>query len=410
MPLRPTRLGVRGRRAEPRPVTETPGLTQEGSSGLPVDRAPEPHELQTGSEPGPDGACDACGHPDAALPGAPSACESHPSQAAAPRHARLPTCTPVGGGGSAPGGLEQTSGLTLRERRVQANLNGRDAILMPGCPGAPRGPAANPVTGIAARSRQRVQFTPSQSSLTEVVEGFEDAELETGTSNECGSACQAGSMRGSGAGCGEAGVVGVEGGPPGGTMACSPPPENPRRLMSFGSFSFHRESEASDSSFSWSLLTSGSELLDMVSSYLPGFPTSRPSTPCSSSPTHRLPPSPRSLARTVSAEMCSSGGDAASSAPGGGQLGSAAPPLPGQNGEPAVLAPYATIGSCAIPTLPTLVLPGRKPPPIRPPGIEEQARNGHNPLRTRSSFVTSRMSFSPAQSCQLAQRTVPMPN
>jgi hypothetical protein len=263
--------------------------------------------------------------------------------------------------------------LTLRERRVQANVIGRDSILMPGCPGAPRGPAANPITGIAARSRQRVQFTPSHSSLTEVVEGLEDSEPERCTSDEGSCTSLPGAVSESGSGGGGAG--GVAGGVPGGTASRAPPPEQPRRLISFGSFSFHRESDMGENSFSWSLLNSGSELIDMVSNFLPGFP-SRPTTPCDCSPTRR-PPSPRTLARTVSAEMCNNSGSEESIAPGNGPPDPAASPPPRHNGEPAVLAPYSTIESGAIPTLPTLVLPGRKPPPFRSTGghghEEEQA-------------------------------------
>jgi len=275
---------------------------------------------------------------------------------------------PVGGGGGAPGGPEQKSELTLRERRVRANDTGRDGILMPGCSGAPRGPAANPITGIAARSRKRVQFTPSQSSLTEVSDGFEDTEPEAGTRDEGSRVSQAGAVSESGAGVGGAGGVGVEGSLSGSTVSHTQP-GNPRRLMSFGSFSFHPVSQASDNSFSRSLLTSGSELIDIVSNYLPGFPSSRPSTPCNSSPTQRLPLSPRSLARTVSAEMCSSGGDVDSCTPGTGQCDLVVPLPPRQMGDPAVLAPYSTIESGAIPILPTVKLPGGKLPPIMSPRL-----------------------------------------
>lgn len=382
MPLHLARPGMRGRRAETRPLTDTPGLIQEGSAGLPVNVESEPCVLQAGSEPGPNGACGACRHSDTPLPELPSARHAPSSQAAEPGHVRPAACMPVGGGGSAPGGPEQTSGLTLRERRVRANDTGRDGILMPGCFGAPRGPAANPITGIAARSRKRVQFTPSQSSLTEVSDGLEDTEPEAGTRDEGSRVSQAGAVSESGAGVGGADGVGVEGSLSGSTVSHTQP-ENPRRLMSFGSFSIHPVSQASDNSFSRSLLTSGSELIDMVSSYLPGFPSSRPSTPCNSSPTQRLPLSPRSLARTVSAEMCSSGGHADSCTPGSGQCDLAVPLPPRQMGDPAVLAPYSTIESGAIPILPTLKLPGGKLPPIMSPRLSEneaeQARARERP-------------------------------
>jgi len=276
MPLRPIRLAVRAHHGSERSSDEEPNNLElhSASSELVASQPGQPASETAQREPASSSHAHASG-----------------SQPLSGTHATEPQM-----GGS----------LTLRERRVAANAAGRERILLPGLPGAPRGPAS-PIPAIEARARARVSFKlagplpglEEESDYAEhkapVVRSASSSSQQGWDANNGGTYPDSQSSRPPKIDVGSEAEAGTSSPAP----DASPPPAQPRRLMSF-TRAFSR-GDMEENSFSWSLLSSGSELLDMVSSYLPGF-SSRPSTPCASSPVES-PPSPRSLARTVSSEF-----------------------------------------------------------------------------------------------------------
>jgi len=251
--------------------------------------------------------------------------------------------------------------MSMRERRVAANATGRDAILMPGMPGAPRGPAAAG-SALASRPRLRqVQFTPAPP----LVQVPNDDTMGAAASDSVPAAqhdrrvvqSTEGSGPSRGGNSSEDAVADFARAVSGGVEGVAGDDDADQGLRRLSFELEHAETNtdtaaAGPGGFSWSLLTSGSELVDMVSSYLPSFSSPRGAGPSFSSPCGGVPtssaPGPLPLSRTNTAIRYPSEDPLASSS-GSLEENIMVQDTGGEDGRAA--APYSRTDGASIPTL-----------------------------------------------------------